>query len=243
MRKPRPKPPPPPFACGKIRARDFDRPRLPEDTVRPMSTPSPAPDSIADIASAGYRAARWLAARRVLANRLAKGRLDAFFAHWMPQSTFDDVPPQALEIALDENGSAHLLGGLAASARERALLHLPALRPFWTQELRAAHFDALRRIVPRAWFLDDTPVPHGAVISGLEIACWADFSRKHDAARFELCDEKKHSQPLDAGKLPAQAAERRFVITQRVFTARVLTARYHRDENDRLTLAECQGMP
>jgi hypothetical protein len=67
-------------------------------------------------------------------------------------------------------------GGLANFASERALLHLPALRSFWKQELREAHFEALRQIVPQAWFADEALIPPGAVIAGLGTADWAKAS-------------------------------------------------------------------
>jgi hypothetical protein len=73
-------------------------------------------------------------------------------------------------------------GGLASFAAERALLHLPALRSFWMQELRSAHFEALKQIVPQAWFADDSVIPPGAVIAGLGTADW---SQARDLVRQE----------------------------------------------------------
>jgi len=125
------------------------------------------------VASTGYRLARWQSAREVLSHRVAKKRLpealQAFLEKWMPKiGTTAEVQFEGreAEIWLAE-------GGLASFAAERALLHLPALRSFWTQELRSGHFEALKQIVPQAWFADDAEIPPGAVIAGLGTADWS----------------------------------------------------------------------
>ena len=193
--------------------------------------------------SAGYQSHRWLQARRVLAGKLAKNRLPPFFTTWMPAEPFSAAEDDTLHFGETENGLRWLGGGLAAQARERALLHLPALRAFWALELRSAHFDALRRLVPRAWFLSPEAVPHGAVISGLGIAHWGDFSRKHDSSHFSLIDETGASQPLEAEKIDELAQQQRFVLTEAPGASRMLAARYQEDEKSRIRLVECQGMP
>ncbi|TAL11470.1 MAG: hypothetical protein EPO02_04550 [Nitrospirae bacterium] len=48
-----------------------------------------------------------------------------------------------------------------------ALLHHPALEPFWSQDLGEETFSLLRRCMPRTWILDPRPVPPHAVIPGL----------------------------------------------------------------------------
>lgn len=128
------------------------------------------------VASTGYRLARWQAAREVLGQRLAKKRLpealQAFLEKWMPRL---ENNAEALEGRFEGSNDAFWLveGGLASFAAERALLHLPALRSFWAQELRQAHFEALRQIVPQAWFADDAVIPPGAIIAGLDTADWS----------------------------------------------------------------------
>lgn len=77
--------------------------------------------------------------------------------------------------ALKENG---------VSARLLALLHLPALRHFWERALRRSHFQRLRRVLPRAWFVTDDPPPIGAVAPGFGIA--ADGLRSGDVVIEEM---------------------------------------------------------
>ncbi len=48
-----------------------------------------------------------------------------------------------------------------------ALLHHPALEPFWSRELGQDTFELLRQWMPRTWILDPRPVPPHAVIPGL----------------------------------------------------------------------------
>jgi len=50
-----------------------------------------------------------------------------------------------------------------------ALLHHPALRPFWEKELGADCWLHLTTIMPRTWLLDPAPIPAIATIPGLEI--------------------------------------------------------------------------
>ena len=147
-----------------------------------MHTPS-LPDlptaSQEAVESAGYRLTRWQAARQVLEHRLAKKRLpeqlQSWLEKWLPKL---EMPVDALEVRFEGHEGEMWLAeaGLAKFASERALLHLPALRSFWAQELRQAHFEALREIVPQAWFADEALIPPGAVIAGLGTADWAKAS-------------------------------------------------------------------
>src|SRR5438132_791407 len=50
-----------------------------------------------------------------------------------------------------------------------ALVHHPALEPFWTHELGADTFELLHRLLPKTWILDPRPVPPHAVIPGLTV--------------------------------------------------------------------------
>ncbi len=159
------------------------------------------------IESAGYRVARWAAARAVLQARVVKGRmagaLGEFLTHWLVPA-----PASAGELRLtfrvlpDRIG---LVGGseaLVATPLEQALLHLPALRQFWRQELRQRHFAALKAIVPPAWLLDAAAVPPGAVIHGLGIAAWDQLERVrgHD---WEMRDSILISRPPAGAEIHA----------------------------------------
>lgn len=171
------------------------------------------------VASAGYRLARWQAARVVLEHRVAKKRLtevlQAFLEKWMPML---EKTAEALEVHFEghENAMWIVEGGLASSEAERALLHLPALRSFWVQELRQAHFDALRQIVTQAWLVDDAVIPPGAVIAGLGVAAW---SQARDVVR--------HKNLFVRMKEASWAAK----------------AIFHRDAKGQIVLRDWQGMP
>jgi len=62
-----------------------------------------------------------------------------------------------------------------------ALFWARPLREFWRRELSERHWLELQRFIPMTWIVDPTPVPHHAVIPGLEIQDWqelAKFSQK-----------------------------------------------------------------
>jgi hypothetical protein len=50
-----------------------------------------------------------------------------------------------------------------------ALLHHPALEPFWSHDLGQDTFELLRQWMPHTWILDPRPVPPHAVIPGLTV--------------------------------------------------------------------------
>ena len=189
------------------------------------------------VESAGYRVMRWLAAREVLQARVTKGRvagaLGEFLTHWLalapaPEAgeelwlSFDHTPDQ-LKLA---GGSATL----ATSALEHALLHLPALRSFWSQELRQQHFMALRALVPQAWLLDAASVPPGAVIQGLGTVSWEQTQRTL-GQDLEIRDAKGRVHQ----EWPLALAARDSVATQRKPAAK-LNATYVRNDKDQIVL-------
>ncbi len=62
-----------------------------------------------------------------------------------------------------------------------ALFWMRPLREFWRRELGERHWLALRHCIPQTWILDPAPLPHHAVIPGLEIQRWeelGDLSQK-----------------------------------------------------------------
>lgn len=131
------------------------------------------------VESAGYRVRRWISARQVLQTRVTKGRLGGelgtFLMRWLPEGTpLVSAESFALDLCAD-SARVTITGGestVATSPEEHALLHLPALRSFWSNELRLQHFVALKSLVPQTWLRDDTPVPNGAVIAGLGVTRW-----------------------------------------------------------------------
>lgn len=190
------------------------------------------------IESAGYRVARWQAAREVLRNRVEKGRvtgeLGEFLTHWLAVGM---MPPPADEIRLTFSVTPDhlwLLGGgtaLAEPPLERALLHLPALRRFWGLELRLRHFTALRAMIPAAWMLDAAVVPPGAVIHGLGITTWEQLGEARDRELAVWCG--RESVELD---LPRALVARNQFLCAVPTPGRRITADYRCDEKGRIVL-------
>ncbi len=62
-----------------------------------------------------------------------------------------------------------------------ALFWSRPLREFWRRELSERHFLSLQKHIPMSWVVDPAPLPHHAVLPGLEINDWselAEFSQK-----------------------------------------------------------------
>ena len=62
-----------------------------------------------------------------------------------------------------------------------ALFWMRPLREFWRRELGERQWLELRKVIPQTWIMDPTPLPHFAVIPGLEIQSWhelGEFSQK-----------------------------------------------------------------
>ena len=58
-----------------------------------------------------------------------------------------------------------------------ALFWSKPLEKFWRRELRASHWLKLQSLLPRTWVIDPAPVPHHAVIPGLEIQDWRELKK------------------------------------------------------------------
>lgn len=191
------------------------------------------------VESAGYRVVRWAAARAVLQARVVKGRiageLGDFLGHWMTQFIVDESNV-GIWLSFDCSGDQVKLVKsdtvLANSPLERALLHVPALRSFWSQELRHQHFVALRRLVPQAWLLDAAAVPPGAVIEGLNAVSWEQAFQRGGTG-WNIVD--RHGRELADWRMAL--AGRDSVLTP--ITADVeakLSAKYLRNEQGQVVL-------
>ena len=204
-----------------------------------LMTQLPRPQREA-IESAGYRLVRWGAAREVLQARVAKGRvpgaLGDFLGHWLSLApdyhvsdeiwlSFDHSPDPA-RLRLAGGG-----GVLATSPLEHALLHLPALRPFWSQELRRQHFEALRTLVPQTWLLDSAEVPPGAVIQGLGTVSW-EQTQHLQGRQWEIHGQKG----LVRADWPLAVAARDSVLTSRPPVGAKLNASYGRNNKGMVVL-------
>jgi hypothetical protein len=191
--------------------------------------------------SAGYRMIRWVAAREVLQARVSKGRiagpLGDFLTHWLsldPAIEGDSELWLSFDYAL-EQAKLKLTGGsttLAQSPLEQALLHLPALRPFWSQELRQQHFEALRSLVPQAWLLDAAAVPPGAVIQGLGTVSW-EQTKQEGAKKWEI----KNFKGQVSEDWPLSLAARNSILTSRQDSGVALNARYGQNKAGQVVLS------
>jgi hypothetical protein len=197
--------------------------------------------------SAGYRVVRWEAARAVLLARVTKGRIAAplgdFLAHWLSLAPAHDTGKE-LWLSFDhtpDQEKLQLSGGstaLAASPLEHALLHLPALRPFWRQELRQQHFEALLTLVPQAWLLDAAAVPPGAVIQGLNLTSWEHLQQGsgHDGQiQDRNCQIRKD--------WPDALADRDSIWVSRRTGSVEIKASYGRNAKDQVVLRSVEAAP
>lgn len=179
------------------------------------------------LASAGYRARRWKTAREVLGNRVAKGRIPGPLGEALREWGVGRCPmiqDDSFQLTFGMTGDRlWWCDDLAARPLEQALLHLPALRGFWRQELRLKHFHALQSIVPKAWLKDATAVPPGAVIHGLDIPGWDHLKRLGD-------------------RIPSVVDDGLF-LTERSVAATRINAFYQRDGQRRVVLRSLAALP
>lgn len=80
--------------------------------------------------------------------------------------------------------SPHVTAPLKAFLEEKlwfALFWSRPLREFWRRELSERHWLELQKVIPFTWIMDPAPLPHHAVLPGLEIHDWRElmqFSQK-----------------------------------------------------------------
>lgn len=193
---------------------------------------SPEPDILSSshrdsVASAGYRARRWKAAREVLGNRVAKGRIAEPLGQALHEWGVGRSPViqnEGFQLTFAMAGDQlWWCDDIAARPLEQALLHLPALRGFWRQELRAKHFQALKSVVPKAWLKDQTAVPPGSVIHGLDIPTWEHLPRL-------------------TGRNPSVVDDGLFLTERHVAEARI-NAFYQQDVQRRVVLRSIAALP
>lgn len=165
---------------------------VPESLVRSLEDPTLAPETqtvvdlprplLKHLRPLGHEILLWQSAARQLLAWMDKGRFTgetgAFLHRWRPQNEPAAVPPEGpFTLLLHERPEGWRLSqsslGWVNDPVWAAFLHLPALRSSWSALLRASHLEHLRRMLPQAWLLDDTPLPPGSVIAGLEIPAWS----------------------------------------------------------------------
>ncbi len=164
--------------------------------------------------------------RRVQRDRLHDRNLASWLTPWLTDlSNRLPLPVNSSGytlIAAREDGSWRVIRPHAVEGNESisdtwvralVLLHLPALREYWTHTLRRHRFNRLRTVLPRAIPLEDGQIPPGAVVAGL--------------------DELSASQPrtLSDGPAPASAL---VAETGPKPDEQVLRVRWHTDGEGRI---------
>jgi hypothetical protein len=103
-----------------------------------------------------------------------------FFEHF----DLPNVPAADWLAAHARDGSVRMTPPFKPYMEEKmwfALFWMRPLREFWRRELGERHWLKLQKVIPYTWIVDPTPLPHHAVIAGLEINDWrelAGFSQK-----------------------------------------------------------------
>jgi hypothetical protein len=91
-----------------------------------------------------------------------------------------NLPSRASLIDAAESGGIRITPPLKQYLEEKlwfGLFWSKSLQKFWRRELRASHWSKLRSLIPQTWILDPAPVPHHAVIPGLEIQDWRELEK------------------------------------------------------------------
>ena len=103
-----------------------------------------------------------------------------FFEHF-------DLPNLAVApwlIDRTKEGAIHLTPPFKPYMEEKmwfAFFWMRPLQAFWRRELGERHWLKLQKVIPYTWIVDPAPLPHHAVIAGLEINDWRElgaFSQK-----------------------------------------------------------------
>lgn len=95
-----------------------------------------------------------------------------------------NVPCAAAVMEAAAEGRARVTPPIKPYLEEKswfALFWLRPLREYWRRELGERNFLKLQEVIPYTWILDPAPIPHHAVLPGLEINHWgelAHFSQK-----------------------------------------------------------------
>jgi len=81
-----------------------------------------------------------------------------------------NIPKSELIMYAAKKGRVALTAPMKPWLEEKmafALVHHPALEPFWSHELGTDTYELLHRWMPKTWILDPRPVPPHAIIPGL----------------------------------------------------------------------------
>ena len=140
----------------------------------------------------GHALSRVQAALQILPKRLERGLLDTSATAWIHQWAGPALQQpvaqgETLKATVAWQDHAWQVCELPPEwTGVLLLLHLPVLRDFWRRELREMRYERLRRVLPKVWARDTTPLPPGTVIAGLGIKSWDDLPRlEAKGRRFE----------------------------------------------------------
>ena len=171
----------------------------------PASAPADLPKAVLkQVKPLGHEIGLWAGALQNLQARFAKGRFSSELSSWLQNrwpTQAANLPSGDFALLLRESPHGwQLVGGSLPWLDDpafAALLHLPALRPAWAADMRASHLEHLRQVIPRAWFLDPTPLPPGSVIAGLGIPSWQHLESLHGQGHtFEIAPTSLLSDSL-----------------------------------------------
>jgi hypothetical protein len=136
------------------------------------------------------------AAWKLLGIRLERGLLDeastAWIKTWCGNHLGSDLPlPVDSEFETELVWSAKVwqvakvVNGDAEGSWQPVLmlLHLPALRSFWSRALRSQRFTWMTKALPKVWAVDTHTIRPGTVIAGLGITSWTDLPKLMLAGR------------------------------------------------------------
>jgi hypothetical protein len=99
-----------------------------------------------------------------------------FFEHF----DLRNVPVAPVLMNAARQGRAHVTPPFKPYLEEKmwfALFWLRPLRDFWRRELGERHWLKLQEVIPYTWIMDPAPLPHHAVIPGLEINDWRELGK------------------------------------------------------------------
>ena len=91
-----------------------------------------------------------------------------------------NLPSKNLLLGAADSGALRITPPLKPYLEEKlwfGLFWSKPLQKFWRRELRASHWSKLKSLIPHTWVIDPAPVPHHAVIPGLEIQDWREMKK------------------------------------------------------------------
>lgn len=119
------------------------------------------------------------------AESLQPGQPGPIYRFWELFDT-DNVPAARALCESAAAGALQLSPPPIAHLEEKlwlALLHTPGMHGIWETELRGAHLERLRRIIPYGWAVDPAPLPPHAALPRLEVHGWDEVAALGRSAR------------------------------------------------------------